>query len=162
MIDLDYFIRTHERALLNFALQLTRNEDDAYDLLQDTWLKCITFQQLLSGLNQQKQRSWLFTVLKNRWLDICRHRKLERLTASVPDPIAPSTLPLYRLEAQLEKLPHLEREIVYQKYWLGSNSRQISEEMGIPEGTVRWRLKLGLDKLRTLIEQSDKEERCQL
>ncbi len=162
MIDLDEFVRLHERALLNFALQLTRNEDDAYDLLQDTWLKCLTFQQLLSGLSEQKQRSWLFTVLKNRWLDICRHRKLERLSVPVYEPAAPATLPLYRLEAQLEKLPPLERELVYQKYWLGCNSRQIAQDKGIPEGTVRWRLKLGLDKLRTLIEQSDKEERCLL
>ena len=52
MIDLDEFVRLHERALLNFALQLTRDEDDAHDLLQDTWLKCITFQQLLSGLSE--------------------------------------------------------------------------------------------------------------
>ncbi len=162
MIDLDQFVRLHERALLNFALQLTRDEDDAYDLLQDTWLKCITFQQLLSTLSEQKQRSWLFTVLKNRWLDICRHRKLEQLTASAPEPVASSSLPLQLLEAQLEKLPPLEREIVYQKYWLGCNSRQIAQDKGIPEGTVRWRLKLGLDKLRNLIEQRDKEERCLL
>ncbi|MBP7205841.1 MAG: RNA polymerase sigma factor [Candidatus Cloacimonetes bacterium] len=162
MIDLDEFVRLHERALLNFALQLTRDEDDAHDLLQDTWLKCITFQQLLSGLSEQKQRSWLFTVLKNRWLDICRHRKLERLSVPMREPAMPSALVQYQLEAQLEKLPSLERELVYQKYWLGCNSRQIAEDKGIPEGTVRWRLKLGLDKLRTLIEQSDKEERCLL
>jgi len=162
MIDLDAFVRTHERSLLNFALQLSRNEDDAYDLLQDTWLKCLTFQQLLSDLSEQKQRSWLFTVLKNRWLDICRHRKLERLSTPPTEAAAPSALPLYQLEHLLEKLPPLERDLVYQKYWLGCNSRQIARDKGIPEGTVRWRLKLGLDKLRTLIEQSDKEEKCLL
>ena len=162
MLDMPSFVNEHERALYNFAMQLTRSEDEARDLLQDTWLKCLLHQQLLITLPVPKQRSWLFTVLKNRWLDICRHRKLERLSVPMREPAMPSALVQYQLEAQLEKLPSLERELVYQKYWLGCNSRQIAEDKGIPEGTVRWRLKLGLDKLRTLIEQSDKEERCLL
>ena len=158
MIDLDDFVHEHERALLNFALHLTKNEDDAYDLLQDTWLKCIAFQQMLSNLSVEKQRSWLFTVLKNRWLDICRHRKLERISDTTYEVAAPTVNPVYHLEAYLDKLPPLERDIVHHKFWLGENSHQMSEVMGIPEGTVRWRLKQGMDKLRTYIEQSDKEE----
>jgi len=162
MLDLDAFVNLHERALFNFALHITRSEDEAEDLVQETWLKCLVHQQTLEPMPEAKQRSWLFTVLKNRWLDICRHRKLERLSVPMREPAMPSALVQYQLEAQLEKLPPLERELVYQKYWLGCNSRQIAEDKGIPEGTVRWRLKLGLDKLRTLIEQSDKEERCLL
>lgn len=161
-MDLDDFVSRHERALLNFALQLTRNEDDAFDLLQDTWIKCLTFQQMLSNLSQQKQRSWLFTVLKNRWLDICRHRKLERLANAKHENPLTSITPKYHLEAHLDKLPALERDIVRYKYWLHMNSREISEELGVPEGTVRWRLKQGMDKLRNYVEQSDKEELCQL
>lgn len=161
-MDLDDFVRTHERALLNFALQLTRNEDDAFDLLQDTWVKCLTFQQMLQQLSTQKQRSWLFTVLKNRWLDICRHRKLERLANANHDTPLTTVTPKYHLEAHLDKLPALERDIVRYKYWLGMNSREISDELGVPEGTVRWRLKQGMDKLRNYLEQSDKEELCQL
>ncbi|MGC9361664.1 MAG: RNA polymerase sigma factor, partial [Candidatus Syntrophosphaera sp.] len=110
----------------------------------------------------QKQRSWLFTVLKNRWLDICRKRKLEQMVSSqAPRPVV-ETMPGYRLDQHLEKLPELEREIVYQKYWLGSNSREIASDLNIPEGTVRWRLKLALEKLKKMVEQSEKEERCLL
>ncbi|MBW6514622.1 MAG: RNA polymerase sigma factor [Candidatus Syntrophosphaera sp.] len=162
MTDPQDLVRLHERALLNFALQLTRSEDDAEDLLQDTWIKCLAFQQLLDGMTEQKQRSWLFTVLKNRWLDICRKRKLERLVASQAAPVTNSPVPLYQLEDKLDKLPALEREIVYQKFWLGSNSREISQELGIPEGTVRWCLSQALGKLRKIMQQSEKEERCLL
>jgi RNA polymerase sigma-70 factor (ECF subfamily) len=162
MIDLQEFIGKHERALTNFALQLTRNEDDADDLLQDTWLKCLAHQNTLENMTEQKQRSWLFTVLKNRWLDVCRHRKLERMHASqsVSNPAAPfSSL---HMEVHLDKLPPLEQRIVKQKYWMDMNSRQIAAELGIPEGTVRWRLKLALEKLKESVEQSQKEEKCLL
>lgn len=163
MLDMSSFVTEHERALFNFALQLTRSEDEADDLLQDTWLRCLIHQQLLSTLSVPKQRSWLFTVLKNRWLDICRHRKLEQLMNSQRQPTVPQiSLPLGQVDAQLDKLPPLEREIVRQRFWLERNSREIGEDLGIPEGTVRWRLKAAMDKLRTYLEQSAKEERCQL
>ena len=77
MIDLQDFINAHERALFNFAMQLTHSQDDSDDLLQDTWVKCLVHQNMLESLVHSKQRSWLFTVLKNRWLDLCRKRKLE-------------------------------------------------------------------------------------
>ncbi len=162
MIDLEEFVSTHERPLHNFALQLTKSEDEADDLVQDTWLKCMVQQQLLVSLTVPKQRSWLFTVLKNRWLDICRHRKLERTLELSNEPIAPAVTPVYRLDEHLDKLPALEKEIVRLRFWSEFNSRQIAEELGIPEGTVRWRLKSAMDKLRRYMEKSDKEERCQL
>ncbi len=162
MLDMDDFVGQHERALHNFALQLTRSEDDADDLLQDTWIKCLVQQQLLGSITPQKQRSWLFTVLKNRWLDVCRHRKLERMVNSQTAFPAFTAAPDHRLELHLEKLPELERQIVQLRYWEGSNSKQIATELGIPEGTVRWRLKLALEKLRNYMQVSDKEERCLL
>ncbi len=162
MNDLDDFISQHERPLYNFALQITRSADDAEDLLQDTWLKCLVHQPMLMGMSTQKQRSWLFSVLKNRWLDICRHRKLERLAQCQPQLQQTQSIPTHRIAPHLEKLPDLEREIVLRKYWLGCNSRQISADLGIPEGTIRWRLKLAMDKLKNIILQSDKEERCLL
>ncbi len=156
------FIELHERALFRFAMQLTRSEDESEDLLQDTWIKCMAFQTLLETMNEQKQRSWLFTVLKNRWLDICRKRKLEQMVSSQAARPVVETMPVYRLDQHLEKLPEIEREIVHQKYWLGSNSREIASDLNIPEGTVRWRLKLALEKLKKMVEQSEKEERCLL
>ena len=162
MNDLDAIVTLHERPLYNFALQITRNADDAEDLLQDTWIKCIVHQAILAALTTQKQRSWLFTVLKNRWLDICRQRKLQRMAECQPLHQQSESIPAHRIQPHLEKLPELERDIVYRKYWLGCNSNQISCDLGIPEGTVRWRLKLAMDKLKKMILQSDKEERCLL
>jgi len=162
MFDLETFVKRHERALKNFALSLTRSEDESDDLLQDTWIKSMGYQTMLENMTEQKQRSWLFTVLKNRWLDILRHRKLEKLVNSQINNIPTVTTSAYQWEPHLAKLPNLEREIVHKRFWMGLNSRQISSELGIPEGTVRWRLKLSMDKLKALVMQSNKEEKCLL
>ncbi|HOZ00866.1 MAG TPA: RNA polymerase sigma factor [Candidatus Syntrophosphaera sp.] len=152
MLDLDAFVNLHERALFNFALHITRSEDEAEDLVQETWLKCLVHQQTLEPMPEAKQRSWLFTVLKNRWLDICRHRKLEAMVSSQSEQGYTPPASVYQLDAHLDKLPDLEREILRQKFWLDRNSREIAEDLGIPEGTVRWRLKCAMDKMRTYIE----------
>jgi RNA polymerase sigma-70 factor (ECF subfamily) len=162
MIDLQDLVREHEQAMFNFAMQLTRSEDDSYDLLQDTWIKCMVHQQMLIGMTVPKQRSWLFTVLKNRWVDICRKRKLEQnLQSQVERPVT-NPAPVLDISRHLDKLPELEQQIVRLRFWEQLNSREISEKLDIPEGTVRWRLKQALDQLRRYIEKSDKEERCQL
>ncbi|MCB5247514.1 MAG: RNA polymerase sigma factor [Candidatus Cloacimonetes bacterium] len=160
MFDLQDFVAEHQRALFNFACQLTRSEDEADDLLQDTWIKCMLHQQLLSSLTTAKQRSWLFTVLKHRWLDICRHRKLERKVQAELDKPVTNPVQVYNLEPHLEQLSPLEQQILRMKFWEEKNSREIAAELKLPEGTVRWRLKQALDQLRRLIEKSDKEARC--
>lgn len=158
MIDLESIVELHYRALRNFALHLSKSDDESDDLLQDTWLKCLPNLALLDTMSEQKQRSWLFTVLKNRWLDICRKRKLERMVCAQPLPATQTALSAYKVEAGMERLPALEQNILRMKYWEGSNSRQIAAELGIPEGTVRWRHKLAMDKLKDYISRSNKEE----
>lgn len=162
MIELQDIVECHEQALHNFALQLTKSADDADDLVQDTWLKSRLYLHLLGNLAEQKQRSWLFTVLKNRWIDICRKRKLELQALKNVVPIPTLKYPAYKLEVFLQELPPVQQEIIQMKYWMGYNSRQISSELGIPEGTIRWWLKQAMDTLRQSILRSNKEEQCLL
>lgn len=162
MFELGSFVELHERALHSFALSLTKSEDESADLLQDTWIKCMGFGTMLENMTEQKQRSWLFTVLKNRWLDILRRRKLERLLRAQINPLPAVKTSAFQFEPLLHKLPEEERKIVVKRYWQGLNSRQIALELDLPEGTVRWKLKLALDKLKKMVMQSNKEEQCQL
>ena len=162
MIDLPDLVEEHEQALHNFAMQLTKSDFEADDLVQDTWIKANLYLPLLGYLSVQKQRSWLFSVLKNRWIDICRKRKLEQQNLQRMVEIKTIRYPSYKLESYLSELPSQQKEVLHLKYWMGYNSRQISEELGIPEGTIRWWLKLAMDTLRKLIIQSNKEEQCLL
>lgn len=70
-------------ALYRTALRLTRNEADAEDLVQETYLKAIRFQdKFRPGTNL---RAWLFRILTNTFINRYRRQKREPRRASVDD-----------------------------------------------------------------------------
>jgi RNA polymerase sigma-70 factor (ECF subfamily) len=59
-------------ALYTFAYHLTYNEDDANDLVQDTYLKAYRFiDNYIEGTNA---KAWLFKILKNAFINQYRKR----------------------------------------------------------------------------------------
>jgi hypothetical protein len=62
----------HITALYNFAFRLTLQEDDANDLVQDTYLKAFRFiDSYLVGTNA---KAWLFKILKNSFINNFRRK----------------------------------------------------------------------------------------
>lgn len=60
-------------ALYNFAYNLTRNETDANDLVQETYLKAYKF--IESYRENTNAKAWLFRILKNTFINDYRKRK---------------------------------------------------------------------------------------
>ena len=57
-----------------------------------------------------------------------------------------------RVRAAVSSLPEQQREAVLLAYFGGCTFRQVAERLGIPEGTAKSRLRLGLGKLAVLLE----------
>lgn len=65
----------HINSMYNFAYRLTLDEDDAKDLLQDTYLKAFRFiDSFQKGTNA---KAWLFRILKNSFINDYRKRSKE-------------------------------------------------------------------------------------
>lgn len=64
----------HMTLLYNYALRLTGNEDDAKDLLQDTYLKAYRF--IDKYQKETNAKAWLFRILKNSFIN--NYRKSTR------------------------------------------------------------------------------------
>ena len=62
----------HADALYNFAYHLTYNEDDAHDLVQDTFLKSYRF--INSYEKGTNAKAWLFKILKNSFINEYRKK----------------------------------------------------------------------------------------
>lgn len=63
----------HADALFNFAYNLTYNEDDANDLVQETYMKAFRFiDKYIEGTNA---KAWLFKILKNAFINQYRKEK---------------------------------------------------------------------------------------
>ena len=65
----------HIRSMYNFAHRLTLDEDDAKDLVQDTYLKAYRFiESFQKGTNA---KAWLFRILKNSFINDYRKKSKE-------------------------------------------------------------------------------------
>ena len=65
----------HVNSMYNFAFRLTFDEDDAKDLVQDTYLKAYRFiESFQQGTNA---KAWLFRILKNSFINDYRKKRKE-------------------------------------------------------------------------------------
>src|SRR5215467_3953168 len=139
-------------SLYNFARWLARNETDAEDLVQETYLKALrSFASFQPGTNF---RAWMFQILRNTFLS--SRSKLERRMTVAMDPEedgqelavekeTPETILVKRLDSQLvqsaiEGLPVHHREILLLCEVEEMSYQEIAEVLSIPIGTVMSRL----------------------
>ncbi|HET7628011.1 MAG TPA: sigma-70 family RNA polymerase sigma factor [Bacillales bacterium] len=144
---------THYERLAKFARSLTKDDKEAEDLVQDTYLKAMMHESTLHGLNEHQQRAWLFQVLKNLRRDRFRKQRREVLT-NEEEPLCGALEDYSEMEIRelLARLPEELSDVVYKRYWLGMNSKQIAEPLGITASTVRYRLQTAIARLRQEIE----------
>ena len=138
-------------SLYNFARWLVHNQNDAEDLVQETYLKALrSFASFQPGTNF---RAWMFRILKNTFLSSCS--KLERRMTVAMDseedfPVLPATsvTPESLLERSgddavrcaIEQLPVIFREVILLCDVEDASYREIAEILSIPIGTVMSRL----------------------
>lgn len=67
--ELDMLYRQYAHALFLYALSLTKNKEDAEDLVSDTFIKAYF------SYREGSIKSWLFTVLKHNFVDLYRKKK---------------------------------------------------------------------------------------
>lgn len=137
-------------SLKGMALQLTKNGDDADDLVQETILKALRYQDKFSeGTNF---RGWLFTILKNSFINNYRRMVKRNTFLDATDNTFFLDLPSHRienqaelkfirkdLEAAIETLP-TELKVTFMLNVEGFKYHEIAEELNIPIGTVKTRI----------------------
>jgi RNA polymerase sigma-70 factor (ECF subfamily) len=156
----------HLDALYGFAMILTRNQAEAEDLVQETYLRAIrAFGRLMPDSNL---KSWLFAIMRNAWLNQLRHTRggpqfveldaEETDRAQWLDQAANDPLVVYirnvereQVRAAIESLPRPHREIVVLRDIEGFSYQQIASILGCPAGTVMSRLGRAREKLRRLL-----------
>jgi RNA polymerase sigma-70 factor (ECF subfamily) len=155
----------HLDGLYGYALVLTRNHAEAEDLVQETYLRAIeAIGRLRAGSNV---RGWLFTILRNIWLNQLRKRRngpqmidLEGGDGIVNSVVEPSkdSYDLYvsqketeEVRAAIQKLPAEFREIVLLREYEDLSYQEIASVLDCPVGTVMSRLARARTKLRTLL-----------
>lgn len=133
----------------------------AQEVLTRVWLKADKYNARLSNLN-----TWIFTLARNCRIDYLR-RNGRYVTEIDPTDIfndmedeGPGPFQLVQqsraeesIRAGLEQLPREQAEILTKVYLEGKSHQQASEELQLPLGTVKSRVRLALKKLEVLVER---------
>src|SRR5688572_25349330 len=146
---------SHLDSLYGTALRLARNEADAQDLVQDTYVKAFRARrQFKTGTNL---KAWLFTILHNTFRNRRRDSSRdpvevdsERVELSLQaDPHGTPEGELLRaamgpdLQAALDALPEAFREAVWLRDVEEFSYADIAKMLGVPVGTVMSRISRG-------------------
>jgi len=147
---------SYSRKLTSYARSLCKDGDCAQELVQETFTRAVQNGELLAILPEYKRRSWLFTVLKNCFVDLKNREKREVPIEEDMENTEEFDVDLF-IDSRifLASLPENMRDIVFKRYWLGMNSSEIAKELSLPPGTVRYNLHLAMNKARKNLEKSE-------
>ena len=154
--DLERLYDGHAHALFAFLINLTRDESDTRDVLQELFVKLAPQPDLLNGVRDE--RAFLLRLAHNSAIDLMRRRgarekNYEQLAADSASAFVPSTDLDERgfreaLSTALGELPPDQRAVVHLKLWEGLTFEAIADTLDLPLNTAASRYRYGLDKLR--------------
>lgn len=143
-------ILREKNSLTNFAYSLTRNLDDSLDLLQDTYLKAISYRSKFE--ENTNLRAWLFTIMKNTFINAYhKNKRTRRMSSSSEEQAATSSFsqashdPLeskLRAKEILREVKSLDKDyrLPFSLHYVGYKYEEIAERMDLPLGTVKSRI----------------------
>ncbi|MBD3182471.1 sigma-70 family RNA polymerase sigma factor [Candidatus Poribacteria bacterium] len=156
----------HIDSLHRTALYMSGNEDDALDLVQDTYLRAYRFfDKFQTGTNC---KAWLLTILRNTFMNSIRRKKrklqtihlseMEEYGSEISDESTPEDDLLKDkfdddLTAAIESLPAVYKKVVLMSDLQGLSYKEIADSVGCPIGTVMSRLSRGRGLLRKRLKK---------
>lgn len=161
--------------LYGYAMVLSRNRAEAEDLVQETCLRALRAIDRLRAEGSAK--SWLFTILRNIWLNQLRQRRtapdLIELDADENGTYEPvdqaqdqakgfeSKVEREQVRDAIQQLPVEFREIVILREYEELSYQEIAGLLGCPVGTVMSRLARARSRLRDLLSEGPQAARPQ-
>lgn len=162
-IDFGTSINQHQHVLRSYALQLTHDENDANDLVQETFLKALRYSsKFKQGTNL---KGWLYTIMRNTFINNYRRITKRRSFMDTQEE-------QYILDTAKDFNTHNDGEvkfirqdltdaidtlqddlrITFELNMAGFKYHEIADKLRIPIGTVKTRIFVAKRKLRLLLQ----------
>lgn len=147
-----------QQSLRPIAIKLTRNSEEADDLIQDTLLKAISNREkFMDGTNL---KAWLYTIMKNTFITNY-HRIVKRKTfidttenlhfinssSHATENRGGTTLVMDEINKAIEKLSHTYKT-PFLMHYKGYKYHEIADILNIPIGTVKNRIHIARKELK--------------
>jgi RNA polymerase sigma-70 factor (ECF subfamily) len=157
----------HKRAAYSLARRIVGSDGNADDVVQETF---ISVWRSIERYDPKRAsvRTWLMRIVHRRAIDALRSQMVhlkrradgeglaEGVESSEP---APDTMALRHEEATtvhdvLVDLPSDQRKVIELAYFNGFTQSEIAELLEMPLGTIKGRMRLGLEKMRSAMEET--------
>ena len=149
----------YESPLIGYASTILHDIDLARDVVQDTFVKLC--QQDIEKL-RENLKSWLFTVCRNRALDLLRKDKriqpLEEIRwkkfagpGLQPDEIPQHEERMAQIMSHMNRLTANQREVIILKFQQDLSYQEIHQITGLTTGNIGFLIHTGLKRLREII-----------
>ncbi len=165
----EVLVSRHQRGVFNFLLRSVHNQARAEELLQEVFLRVVRAKGRYEA--SAKFTTWLYSIARNLCVDESRRAKFRRhqsldaprkgkdgdgtaMVSSIPantvptDEAAEAPTIRRRLGEAVANLPPEQREVFLLRQVSGLSFREIADTVGIPENTVKSRMRYALEKLR--------------
>ncbi|MEM9103434.1 MAG: sigma-70 family RNA polymerase sigma factor [Pseudomonadota bacterium] len=138
-----------------------RSDEMTQEVMVQVWQKAHKFDP-----KKASATTWIYTVARNLMIDHLRAKKGDEIPLETDDiwhedensePFV--SFQKYaakkHLEESIQQLPFEQKDLITQIYLAGKTQQQLSDELGIPLGTVKSRIRLALGKLKLSLKKLD-------
>jgi len=141
-----------EKPIYNYIVRLIGDRDEAMDLCQDTFMKA--FRELGTLKDRDHFSAWLYRIAHNTCFSKLRKDRGKYYVPIEPETKTTKTSPEKRIDVEraLQTLPEDQREVVILKVFNDLKFEEIAAVQGAPVSTVKSRLYMSFEKLRSILE----------
>lgn len=173
-------VRRHQAPLFNFALRQVRVPQVAEDVVQEAFVRVV--QNALEFKHEARFTTWVYTITRNLCIDHLRKRALRKhpsldeargeegegptLGEQTADPRASvereatGTELKERIARAVDKLPDEQREVFVMREVANLPFKEIAEITGVPENTVKSRMRYALERLQEALQEYEEYARA--
>lgn len=160
------FVHRYQRRVYGLARSIVRDPAQAEEIAQEALIRAWRH----AGAYDARRGSlstWVLTITRNVAVDALRRKAAEPTDpqalifldqparGSMPDEVATLTDETERVKAALARLPREQRRAILLATFYGYTAKEISQTEAIPLGTAKSRIRWGLRKMRSLLEEDE-------
>jgi RNA polymerase sigma-70 factor, ECF subfamily len=159
---LRYLYDRYAARAMAVAVRILRTSGEAEEVVQETfveiWRRAGEFEAARGS-----PQAWILTICRTRAIDKLRaraasERVLTRLEVDAPNGLSPAEAAEQRqlrgqIDAALAQLPPEQRKVLELCYFEGLSQSEVASRTGEPLGTVKTRVRLGMEKLALLLAE---------
>ncbi len=174
-------VRRHQTGLYNFALRQLRVPAVAEDVVQETFVRVV--QNAADFKHEARFSTWAYTITRNLCIDQLRKNALRKHAsldeprksdagdgptlgeqtadsrASVERQVAGAEIK-QRIVAAVDELPDDQREVFLLREVSNLPFKEIAEITGVPENTVKSRMRYALERLQAALSEYEEYARA--